>query len=81
MYLVASRNIGVIQYVESTIANCTPIHVLVYDNRAGLAHDSLCAVLARRRLPTICTIMRRTMQLVPRTGPYDLRALDPCACP
>ena len=27
--------------------------VLVYDNRAGVAHDSLCAVPAKRRLPTI----------------------------
>ena len=51
------------------------------DNRPGVAHDSLCSVPVRRRLPTICTIMRRTLQLVPRTGPYELRALAPCACP
>ena len=29
----------------------------------------------------LCTIMRRTLQLVPRTGPYELCALAPCACP
>ena len=30
----------------------------------------------------ICTIKRRTLlQLVPRTGPYELSALAPCACP
>ena len=51
------------------------------NNRAGVANDSLCAVPARRRLPSICTIMRRTLQVVPRTGPYELRALAPCACP
>ena len=51
------------------------------NNRAGVTHDSLCAVPARRRLPSICTIMRRTLQVVPRTGPYELRALAPCACP
>ena len=44
---------SVIQYVESTITNCVPIQVVVYDNRAGVAHDSLCAVPVRRRLPTI----------------------------
>ena len=40
-----------------------------------VAHDSLCAVPARMRLPTICTIMRRTLQLVPCPGPYGLRWL------
>ena len=29
----------------------------------------------------LCTIMRRTLQLVPRTGPYEPCALAPCACP
>ena len=29
----------------------------------------------------LCTIMRQTLQLVPRTGPYELCALAPCACP
>ena len=31
--------------------------------------------------PLQCASMRRTPQLVPRTGPYELRALAPCACP
>ena len=39
--------------MESTITNCASFQVLVYDNRAGVAHDSLCAVSARRRLPTM----------------------------
>ena len=38
--------------MESTITNSAPIQVLVYDDRAGVAHDSLCAVPARMRLPT-----------------------------
>ena len=29
----------------------------------------------------LCTIMRQTLHLVPRTGPYELCALAPCACP
>ena len=60
----------VIEYVEWTITNGAPIQVLVYDNRAGVAHDSLYAVPVRRSLPTICTIMRRTLRLVQRPGPY-----------
>ena len=59
--------------MESTITNCATIQVVVYNNRAGVAHDSLCAVPVEGGFP-LCTIMRRTLQLVPRTGPYELRA-------